>query len=110
MPPFTEAQHKTTSNLTVIEKFLVGFEWSKRDKRLDGLPFMSSIWPSIFVLLTYVLLTKVVGPILMHNRDPMKLKHFTQCYNSVQLLCEFLLLPWLSVHYFAKGNGWGESA
>ena len=108
MPPFTEAQEDATSNLTIFEKFLEGFEWNKRDKRLDGLPLMFSIWPSIFILLTYVFLTKVAGPTLMRKRNPLKLKYFAQCYNSVQFVGEFLLIPWLSIHYFAEGNGWGE--
>ena len=97
MPPFEEAwDTATTSNLTNIEKLLDGFDWDKRDKRLDGLPLMSSIWPSIFILVTYIILTKVVGPISMRQRNPMKLKYFAKCHNSVHFLCEFVLTVWLS--------------
>ena len=106
MPPYTEAHHGTTSNLTLIENFLNGFDWNKRDKRMDGFPLMSSIWPTFYICLGYVYLAKVAGPIYMCNRNPLKLEKFARSYNTIQFLCELLLIPWLSVHYFTTGNGW----
>ena len=114
MPPYTATtepvaeESKTTSNFTLLQEFLDGFAWEKRDKRLDGLPLMSSIWPSIYICLCYLYLVKVAGPLYMRNRDAIKLDQFARCYNSVQFVFELLLIPWLSVYYFSEGNGWGK--
>ena len=114
MPPYTPTtephteQTETASNLTLVEEFLDGLAWEMRDKRLDGLPFMSSIWPSIYLCLGYIYLVKLVGPIFMMKRDAFKLDLFARCYNSAQFVFELLLFPWISVHYFYEGNGWGK--
>ena len=114
MPPYTstptlfEAKGETGFNLTLLEKFLDGFDWNKRDIRLDGFPMMSSIWPNTIIVLSYVLLAKVIGPKIMCNRKPLKLDIFASCYNTIQFIGEFFLLPWLSINYLAEGNGWGE--
>ena len=106
MPPYTEAHNDTATNLTLFEEFLDGFDWNKRDTRLDGFPLMSSIWPSIYICLGYIYLAKIAGPIYMRNRNPLRLKTFAQSYNTIQFLCELLLIPWLSVYFFSTRNDW----
>ena len=111
MPPYrhkTWPGSETESNQTLVKEFIDGFSWEKRDKRLDGLPLMSSIWPSIYICLAYLYLVRVAGPIFMRNREVLKLNQFARCYNCGQFVCELLLIPWLSLHYFLEGNGWGK--
>ena len=94
--------------LNAPSRIFDGFDWNKRDKRLDGFPLMSSIWPTIFISLAYVNLAKIVGPFLMRNKSPLKLDKFARCYNTTQFLCELLLIPWLSVYFFSTGNSWSK--
>ena len=110
MAPYTEESEQgiSASNLTLLEEFLDGFTWEKRDKRLDGLPLMSSIWPSLFICLGYLYLVRIAGPNFMRNRDAFKLDWFVGCYNSILFLFELSLIPWLSVYYFSEGHGWGK--
>ena len=114
MPPYTDTTETVTEDtesedtLSLLEEFLDGFAWEKRDKRLDGFPLMSSIWPSIYICLLYIFLVKVVGPKLMRERDALKLDLPVGCYNSIQFMFELLVIPWLSVYYFSEGNGWGK--
>ena len=100
--------HEKTSNITFLQEFFDGFDWNKRDKRMDGFPLMSSIWPTIFISLAYVNLAKIVGPFFMRNKSPLKLDKFARCYNTTQFLCELLLIPWLSVYFFSTGNSWSK--
>ena len=104
MSPF----HEKTSNITLIQEFFDGFDWNKRDKRMDGFPLMSSIWPTIFISLAYANLAKIVGPFFMRNKSPLKLDKFARCYNTSQFLCELLLIPWLSVYFFSTGISWSK--
>ena len=100
--------HEKTSNITFLQEFFDGFDWNKRDKRMDGFPLMSSIWPTIFISLAYVNLAKIVGPFIMRNKNPLKLDKFARCYNTTQFLCELLLIPWLSVYFFSTGISWSK--
>ena len=97
-----------SSNMSLVERFLEGFAWSKRDRRLDGFPLMSSIWPTIFIMTCYALLGLVVGPRFMRDRNAFKLEIFGLVFNTYQFLAEFALTPWIALHYFAEDNGWGE--
>ena len=97
-----------SSNISLGARFLEGFDWSKRDRRLDGLPLMSSIWPIIFIVTCYAFLGLVAGPRFMRDRSPFKLEIFGLVFNTYQFLAEFALIPWVGMHYFANGNGWGE--
>ena len=97
-----------TSNTSLVKRFMEGFDWSKRDKRLDGFPLMSSIWPTIFIVVSYAFLGLVVGPRFMQNRNPFKMVIFGLIFNTYQFLAEFALIPWIGMHFFADDNGWGE--
>ena len=111
MPPYrhkTWPGSETESNQTLVKEFIDGFSWEKRDKRLDGLPLMSSIWPSIYICLGYLYLVKIIGPRFMMNRGAYKLDWFVRCYNIVLFVSEVLMIPWLSAHYFLEGNGLGK--
>ena len=96
------------SNMSLVERFLEGFVWSKRDRRIDGFPLMSSIWPTIFIVMCYAMLGLVVGPRFMQNRKPFKMVIFGLIFNTYQFLAEFALVPWIGMHYFADDKGWGE--
>ena len=46
------------------------FEWDKRDSRLDNLPMMSTLWPTIGVTVCYALGS---GILLKGKLTPMKI-------------------------------------
>lgn len=48
--------------------------WDSRDRRVDGLPLMSSPLPTAAVCLGYVVAVKVWGPWYMRDRKPMDIK------------------------------------
>ena len=57
-----------------------------RDPRSDGLPLMSSIWPTVIICVSYVYIIKVSGPMFMRDRKPYQLKYFVIAYNIFQTL------------------------
>jgi len=57
-----------------------------RDRRADDLPLMSSIWPTVFICLSYVYIIKIAGPAFMKDRKPYELKYFVIAYNLFQTI------------------------
>ena len=57
-----------------------------RDTRADDLPLMSSIWPTVFICLSYVYIIKIAGPAFMKDRKPYELKYFVIVYNLFQTI------------------------
>ena len=37
------------------DPWILGLDWSKRDPRLDDFPLMSSLWPAMYVVTSYIL-------------------------------------------------------
>ena len=98
-----------SNSTSFIGRLLEGFDWSKRDRRLDGFPLMSSIWPTIFITMIYAFLALVVGPRFMMKRKPYKMEIFGLVFNTFQFFAEFALIPWIGIHYFfTNDNGWGK--
>ena len=59
--------------------------WELRDKRMDGLPLMSSPLYTVFLCALYVYVVKVAGPSFMKDRHPMNIKTFMVVYNGFQV-------------------------
>ena len=60
--------------------------WERRDKRMDGLPLLSSPVYTALICLTYVYLVTIAGPNYMKDRKPMNIKSFLIIYNGFQVL------------------------
>ena len=60
--------------------------WERRDKRMDGLPLLSSPVYTALICLTYVYLVTIAGPNYMKDRKPMNIKSFLIIYNAFQVL------------------------
>ena len=90
------------------EEFMDGFAWEKRDKRLDGLPMMGSIWHVVYLNIAYLLAVKMVGPKFMENRQPIS-STILVFYNGFQFLSRLAILT-RALYYFAKYDdlGFGE--
>lgn len=53
---------------------------------------MSSLWPSVAICLSYVLIVTVIGPKLMENRKPMEIKGLMIGYNfSMVAFCGYIM-------------------
>lgn len=74
-----------------------------RDPRVDGWFMMDSIWPTLTLSATYYLIVRFIGPRIMKNREPFKLKEVMLVYNLLQTIINIWLLyhvGWLwFVHY-----------
>jgi amino acid transporter len=82
------------------------FAWENRDVRLDDFPLMASIWPTVFICLTYIFLVKVVIPTYMCNREPLDCYVFMTIYNIVQVVCNFAVGYSIVINYWDGGHGW----
>lgn len=80
------------------EEFRVAYDgmWSKRDRRMDDWPMMSSPLPTLFLCLSYVFIVKVAGPNYMKDRKPMNIRGFLIVYNLFQVV----LSTWIFVEVF----------
>ncbi|KAG5673959.1 hypothetical protein PVAND_003955 [Polypedilum vanderplanki] len=73
---------------------------NKSDPRTSNWPLMSSPFPTAIICLSYVYIVKVLGPKLMENRKPFKLKTILIVYNFLQVIFS----AWL--FYEACVTGW----
>ena len=80
--------------------FWDGFAPEKRDPRTLHWALMASVWPTIGICATYVILAVYVGPAFMASRKPMDLRGPMNFYNLFQVVGNVGLL----YGYFA--NGW----
>jgi len=69
--------------------------WELRDKRMDGLPLLSSPLPTLIICLTYVYIVKVAGPRFMKNREPYNIRTFLIVYNAAQVIISAYIFYWL---------------
>ncbi|KAH8354205.1 hypothetical protein KR084_003110 [Drosophila pseudotakahashii] len=67
------------------------------------LPFISSHWPVLIVLTTYLVFIKILGPMFMQSRKPYDLHGVIKAYNIIQIAYNLVLLVF-SV-YFMVGPG-----
>ena len=74
------------------------FLWELRDKRMDGLPMLSSPLPTLLVCLTYVYIVKVAGPKFMKHRDPFNIRTFLVFYNAFQVALSVYIVYWVSLY------------
>jgi len=69
--------------------------WDLRDKRMDGLPGLSSPLPTLLICLTYVYIVKVAGPRFMKHREPYNIRTFLIVYNACQVGISAYIFYWL---------------
>ncbi|CAG9798859.1 unnamed protein product [Chironomus riparius] len=73
---------------------------NKSDPRVANWPLMSSPFPTIAMCLSYVFIVKFLGPKVMENRKPFKLRKIIVLYNFLQVVLSFYL-------FFEAGmSGW----
>lgn len=61
---------------------------------------MSSLWPSVAICLSYVLIVTVIGPKLMENRKPMEIKGLMIGYNfSMVAFCGYIMYEVIMCDY-----------
>jgi hypothetical protein len=103
---FADVNMHTTLKLSAdssagnLDGFFDCFAWENRDVRLDDFPLMGSIWPTVFICVTYIFIVKVVAPTYMRNRQPLDCYLFMMIYNAMQVGGSF------SVIYSVITNGW----
>jgi len=73
---------------------------NKSDQRTTNWFLMESPLPTIVICLTYAYFVKVLGPKLMENRKPFKLRKVLIVYNFIQVLFSLWLF------YSAAFSGW----
>lgn len=93
-----------SSGLEGSDHFLDAFKWELRDERADGWLLLSSVWPTVALSSTYVLLVTVVGPWFMRNRKAYDVKPVLIVYNAIQILISLYLLYGMSVHGWMTGE------
>lgn len=75
--------------------------WELRDRRMDGLPLMSSPIYTVLICAAYVYIVKVAGPKFMKNREPMNLRTFLIVYNFLQVvLSGYIFYRVIYISYF----------
>jgi len=78
--------------------------WEVRDKRMDGLPGLSSPLPTVLICLTYVYIVKVAGPRFMKDREPYNIRTFLIVYNTFQVLLSAYIVYWCLQGGWIIGN------
>ncbi|VVC28055.1 ELO family, conserved site,ELO family [Cinara cedri] len=58
----------------------------KFDDTVDSWFFMSTPWPMLSILTVYLLFVLKLGPELMQNREPFKIKYIMMIYNLIQTI------------------------
>jgi len=73
------------------------------DSRLDGWLFMDSIWPTLFLSTTYLLIILEIGPKFMRNRPAYELRYPMMAYNLFQTIFSFWVFS-AGAEYFLTGE------
>ncbi|XP_040568171.1 very long chain fatty acid elongase AAEL008004 isoform X2 [Lepeophtheirus salmonis] len=89
----------TMGGISSLQK-LHAYAWGHRDKRVDNWALMWSIYPTLFIILCYLILIKIIGPYFMKNRKPFEFKNIMQFYNAFQVGFSFWLF------YYGISLGW----
>ena len=77
--------NSTTSSASSMTRWLTELE-GRSDPRVSDWPLMSSPLPTVVLCLTYLVVVKVVGPLLMKDRPPFQLQYPMLVYNLFQVL------------------------
>ena len=60
--------------------------WEMRDRRVDGYPLMDGLSTTVYLCVAFVILTKILGPWYMKDKEPMDIKKFLVVYNVAQIV------------------------
>jgi len=58
---------------------------------------MSTPWPVLSILIAYMLFVLKLGPKMMENREPFKIKHIMMVYNIVQTIYNMYIVSEVSL-------------
>ena len=69
------------------------------DPRSDGLFMMASLWPSVTICLSYVVLVTIIVPRLMEGRKPLDIKNLMVGYNFTMVtFCGYVMYEVCNVY------------
>ncbi|XP_025193398.1 elongation of very long chain fatty acids protein 4-like [Melanaphis sacchari] len=64
----------------------------KFDKQIDSWMLMSTPWPILSILIVYLLFVLKIGPKMMENREPFKIKRIMMVYNILQAMYNLFIV------------------
>jgi len=62
--------------------------------------FMSTPWPVLSILIAYLLFVLKLGPKMMENREPFKIKRIMMVYNILQTIYNIFIVSEVSLIHF----------
>ncbi|XP_033215559.1 elongation of very long chain fatty acids protein 4-like [Belonocnema kinseyi] len=71
--------------MDIREKFNY-YYYEQADPRVTDWPLMGSMWPTFFILVSYVYVVFQCGPRYMKNKPAYDLRTFIRCYNIFQIV------------------------
>jgi hypothetical protein len=108
LPTSTVSTNNTIQTGKYIYVLFDLFAWKKRDIRLDEFPLMASIWPTVFLSVTYVFIVKVVAPMYMRGREPIDCYFFMTIYNIVNVVGSFVISYSIFINNWDGGYVWSR--
>ncbi|KAF0770044.1 elongation of very long chain fatty acids protein 4-like [Aphis craccivora] len=85
-----ETQHQFLNLLNQELKF---------DKKVDSWMLMSTPWPVLSIVIAYLLFVLKLGPKMMENREPFKIKRIMMVYNILQAIYNIFIIS----EFYAQG-------
>lgn len=79
---------------------------SVSDPRVKDWLFMSSVWPTVYLTLFYVVGVCGVGPKLMENRKPLDLRSFMVVYNFAMVVLSIYMWVTLLIGSLRRNYSW----
>lgn len=75
------------------------------DQRVKDWPLMQNPLPTILICISYVIIVKYLGPYLMKNREPLKIRWLMVFYNFFMVIISLYIFLTLGYHgWFGKYN------
>jgi len=91
------ARNATDYAQSKLDTWLQFWDWaiSISDPRVKDWLFMDSVWPTVYLTLTYLFLICGLGPKIMEKRKPFVLKEFMIIYNFAMVVLSIYI--WVSI-------------
>jgi len=91
------ARNATDYAQSKLDAWLSFWDWaiSISDPRVKDWLFMDSVWPTVYLTLTYLFLICGLGPKIMEKRKPFVLKEFMITYNFTMVVLSIYI--WVSI-------------
>lgn len=72
------------------------------DDEVDSWFWISTPWPTLSILTVYLLFVLKLGPEMMQNREPLKIKLIIMAYNLIQTLYNLYIVLHVSLFLVLK--------